>query len=70
VNCKNLCTGRKYLTYWEKLLSEQSGVVSALINTYASIDVGDYIEFKEYKQAVFLQDCYKNMVIAIKAGEK
>ena len=70
VNCKNLCTGRKYLTYWEKLLSEQSGVVDGLINTYASVDVGDYIEFKEYKQAVFLQDCYKNMVIAIKAGEK
>lgn len=68
VNCKNLCTGKVYLPYWRELLAGQDHLVGHLLAAYHNADISDYDNFKEYKQAVFLRDCYKNTVDAIEKG--
>ena len=69
VNCKNLCTGKKYLPYWRELLEEQSVIVERLLAIYDSEGVTDYTEYKEYKQEVFLKNCYENIVNTIETAE-
>lgn len=68
VNCKNLCTGIKYLPYWKNLLEEQAETVRNLLTTYAGAGITDYAQFREYRQAVFLKDCYESIVAAIEGG--
>ena len=69
VNCKNLCTGKKYLPYWRELLEQQSVSVERLLAIYDSEGVTDYMEYKEYKQEVFLKNCYENIVNTIETAE-
>lgn len=69
VNCRNLCTGKKYLPYWQELLESQKKTVEAMEEGYASVGLEAYQNFKEYEWAVFLKRCYENMVECIKAGE-
>lgn len=68
INCKNLCTGAKYLPYWKSLLKEQLGTVERLLAAYAKAGIEDYAEFREYRQAVFLQGGYESIVAAIEGG--
>ena len=70
INCKNLCTGKKYLPYWQELLSQQQLVVGKLLEIYAKNNMTevDFVDFKEYKQEFFLLRCYENMVKAIECG--
>ena len=68
VNCKNLCTGPKYLPYWQSLMSGQREVVDSLLAAYAEAGIIDYQEFREYRQATFLLNCYENIVNAIEGG--
>lgn len=68
VNCTNLCTGTKYLPYWQELLTKQREVLDALLIVYSSEDVSDYSNFKEYKQSLFLLKCYENIVRSIEGG--
>lgn len=68
VNCKNLCTGKVYLPYWKELLDGQNGVVESLLAAYHRVGIFNYEDFAEYKQTVFLIDCYKNTVDAIEKG--
>jgi len=68
VNCKNLCTGPKYLPYWQSLLNGQREVVDSLLAAYAEAGIIDYQEFREYRQATFLLNCYENIVNAIEGG--
>lgn len=68
VNCKNLCTGPKYLPYWQSLLSGQHEVVNSLLAAYAKAGITDYEEFREYRQATFLLNCYEKIVTAIEGG--
>lgn len=68
VNCKNLCTGTKYLPYWKSLLEEQVGVVQNLLTAYAKAGITDYAQFREYKQVIFLRGCYESIVAAIEGG--
>lgn len=70
INCKNLCTGKKYLPYWQELLSQQQLAVKKLLEIYAknNITEADFVDFKEYKQEIFLFRCYENMVRAIECG--
>ncbi|MCR4436678.1 MAG: site-specific integrase [Clostridiales bacterium] len=70
INCKNLCTGKKYLPYWQELLSQQQLAVKKLLEIYAknNITEADFVDFKEYKQEIFLLQCYENMVKAIECG--
>lgn len=70
VNCKNLCTGKKYLPYWKELLEQQCSIVKKLLAIYASEGITDYTEYKEYKQELFLKDCYENIVNAIETEEE
>ena len=70
VNCKNLCTGKKYLPYWKELLEQQCSIVEKLLAVYASKGVADYTEYKEYKQEMFLKNCYENIVNAIETEEE
>lgn len=69
VNCTNLCTGKKYLSYWKELLEQQNSTVKKLIDGYEKQHITDYTEYKEYKQETFLQQCYLNIVNAIENAE-
>lgn len=69
VNCTNLCTGKKYLPYWEELLGQQNLTVQKLLDSYEKQNITDYTEYKEYKQETFLQQCYLNIVNAIENAE-
>jgi integrase len=68
VNCKNLCTGKKYLPYWNELLSQQKEIVEGLICVYRANDIEGYIDFAEYKQELHLLKGYENIVTAITEG--
>ena len=70
VNCRNLCTGEKYLSYWLELLESQRITVQVMEEKYQMAGIAEYQSFKEYERAVFLWDCYKNMVERIKAGRE
>lgn len=69
VNCTNLCTGKKYLPYWKKLLEQQNSIVENLLERYKKQKITDFAEYKEYKQETFLQQCYLNIVNAIEKAE-
>lgn len=69
VNCTNLCTGKKYLSYWKELLEQQNSIVKNLLDNYEKQNITDYAEYKEYKQEIFLQQCYLNIVNAIESAE-
>ena len=68
VNCKNLCTGEKYLPYWNELLAQQKEIVEKLINVYHADGIKKYTEFAEYKQEIRLLKGYENIVTAINKG--
>ena len=68
VNCTNLCTGAKYLPYWQELLTKQRELLDKLIITYAREGISNYRDFKEYKQSAFLLTCYENIVKSIESG--
>jgi integrase len=68
VNCKNLCTGKKYLPYWNNLLNDQKDIVGRLLRSYRDGDIDDYIDFAEYKQEFRLLQGYENIVAAINEG--
>jgi hypothetical protein len=68
VNCRNLCTGIKYLPYWKSLLVQQAEAVQNLLTAYARAGITDYAQFREYRQAAFLKDCYESIVAAIEGG--
>lgn len=68
VNCRNLCTGEKYLSHWLELLESQVLTVQVMEEKYRLAGITEYQSFKEYERTVFLRDCYKNMVERIKAG--
>lgn len=65
VNCRHLCTGRKYLPYWQELLENQKMILGQLEQAYCREGIEDYREFKEYRQIGFLLECYQNVVDAI-----
>ena len=69
VNCKNLCTGKKYLPYWEDLLTQQKEIVEMLTKTYHASGIEDYSDFAEYKQEIHLLKGYESLVDAIKGGD-
>ena len=69
VNCTNLCTGKKYLSYWKELLEQQNLTVQKLLDSYEKQNITDYTEYKEYKQETFLQQCYLSIVNAIENAE-
>ncbi|MEG0834908.1 MAG: tyrosine-type recombinase/integrase [Christensenellaceae bacterium] len=68
VNCKNLCTGKAYLPYWIELLEAQTHLVGNLLAAYSREGILDYEDYREYKQAVFLKNCYENAIVAIEKG--
>lgn len=68
VNCRNLCTGEKYLSHWLELLESQVLTVQVMEEKYRLAGITEYQSFKEYERAVFLRDCYKNIVERIKVG--
>ena len=67
VNCKNLCTGKKYLPYWKDLLSDQKKLVAGLLRIYQQNSLSDFHNFREYRQEQGLLDGYKNIVAAIES---
>lgn len=68
VNCRNLCIGKKYLSHWLELLESQVLTVQVMEAKYRLAGITEYQSFKEYERAVFLRDCYRNIVERIKAG--
>ena len=50
--CPKLCTGKKYLASWEKMLKEDAALIVELESAYkkAGIPKEEYEKYKEYKQ--------------------
>ena len=69
VNCPQLCTGTKYLSYWSKLLESQRQRVRTLVVEYRDAEVEDYEEFIEYKQEQRLLTAYQNIVVELEKSE-
>lgn len=68
VNCKNLCTGRRYLSYWQELLDQQKLIFDKLVDSYIKSQISNYTEYMEYKQEHKLLMSYQSMVSSIKNG--
>lgn len=58
VGCKNLCTGKKYLRYWEEIKESQQDVIDELELHYITSKITDYKNFKEFKCEKQLLDLY------------
>lgn len=69
VNCKNLCTGVRYLPYWRQLYTEQAERLNALLSVYHANGISDYETFPEYKQEKALAAGYTDIVRALEGGE-
>jgi integrase len=69
VNCKNLCTGQKYLPYWNELLMQQKDIVERLIESYHVGGIEYYTDYAEYKQELRLLKGYESIVEAINEQE-
>ncbi|OCN02862.1 hypothetical protein A7X67_12360 [Clostridium sp. W14A] len=69
VNCKNLCTGAKYLPYWRQLHTEQAERLNALLSVYYVNGISGYENFPEYKQEKALTAGYAGIVRALEGGE-
>ena len=69
VNCPNLCTGKKYLPYWNDLLIQQKKIIESLISNYHADGIQDYSDFVQYKQKLHLLKGYENIVAAIREGD-
>jgi integrase len=69
INCKMLCTGKKYLPYWKGFLKEQETIVDALIRIYNKNQISNYEDFKEYQKEMSLLKGYKNIVNKIEESE-
>jgi integrase len=68
-NCKNLCTGKKYLTYWKKLLQAQENTVAKLINVYDTEGITDFSDFAEYRLERNLLEVYRAVTDKIMESE-
>lgn len=68
VNCRHLCTGRQYLSYWQELLCEQERNLTELERSYQNAGVERYNEFREYQQSRLLRDGFKSVVNSILEG--
>jgi integrase len=69
INCKMLCTGKKYLPYWQEFLKERQIIVDELISIYNKNKIIDYENFKEYQKEVQILNGYKNIVNKIEESE-
>lgn len=69
INCKMLCTGKKYLPYWKEFLKEQETIVGTLIRIYNKNQINNYEDFKEYQKEMGLLEGYKNIVNKIEESE-
>jgi site-specific recombinase XerD len=70
VNCRHLCTGKKYLEYWQQLLDEQTLYLNELLRIYTESGILEYMDFKEYRKAKFFEECYSNIVKTIGNGDE
>lgn len=68
-NCPQLCTGIKYLPYWNMLLESQKERVRALVVGYQDSEIEDYEDFIEYKQEQRLFASYTNIVAELEKSE-
>lgn len=69
INCKNLCTGKKYLMHFENLLCSQVEIIKTLEKSYKKENIVDYHKFKEYTMNLRLLKAYENVVKSIKDGD-
>lgn len=64
--CTNICTGKKYIDEWYKLLEVQKIVVNELIEFYRKTNILDYKEYKEFKLEYELMQGYKATIDEIR----
>ena len=65
VGCRHLCTGNRYLPYWNKLLDAQKNTLDALLEIYKKEGVDSYHDFIEYRQEKHLFEAYKRVTVQI-----
>jgi hypothetical protein len=66
INCANLCTGEKYLPYWNDLLVQQKAIFDSLVERYGTDGNESYSNYVQYKQELRLLKSYESIVSAIK----
>lgn len=69
INCKMLCTGKKYLPYWKEFLSEQRIILDELVDIYNKNHITNYENFREYQKELSIFNGYKNIVNKIEESE-
>ena len=62
VTCPNLCTGKRYLPHWQRLLDFERGALEKMIDVYSSESIVDYSGFIEFKQQNSLVSAYHGIV--------
>ena len=67
-SCKNLCTGKFYLSHWESLVLSQENRVGCLTEAYAAEGIMDYSEFAEYRRECALLAAYCAVTEKIRKG--
>ena len=68
-NCKNLCTGKKYLSHWQKLLTTQENTVAELTKSYNTDGITYYSDFAEYNLENNLLEAYRSVMSKIMESE-
>lgn len=68
VNCRNLCTGKRYLSYWTELLEQQKIIFERLVSAYQADGISHYQKYTEYKQEFRLLKGYEGIIKAIQEG--
>lgn len=63
--CNQLCTGKKYIDYWSKLLKEQTKRFQVLVESYVREGIDDYLNYKEYLQEKKLLEGFRSIVATI-----
>lgn len=62
VSCPNLCTGKRYLPFWQSLLDSEKGEMDRMLEIYKQENITAYSDFMEFKQKNILLSAYQNIV--------
>ena len=67
--CPNLCTGKQYLPYWQRLLDSEKGALKKMLDMYSSKNIAGYSEFIEFRQLSTLVSAYQDIVDRLNGKE-
>lgn len=69
-DCKNMCTGPKYLPKWILLRNSKKDILDELIRIYEAEGIKDYTEYREYQRELYWYNVYNNTISKIIAWKE